>query len=219
MMQTSLGLKLRVLRAEHGWSLRQAAARAGVVKETISDLERNRTHALDVTLAKLAKAYKVPLEELLEAQAGAAGGDSPLAEAEAPPWPVGTATVVVLALRREVRDCVRRAEELGREIEDELLPSDDYLRWGVRAGRVLELVAEVGARLGTRRWLVGPLAEAGEELPGPEHEAFADLETEYTRLVKQMQHIVNRVRDEWKADDEIRAALAGLEAELGSRSA
>jgi transcriptional regulator with XRE-family HTH domain len=46
--------------------LRQAAARAGVVKETISDIERGVTHPQDVTLAKLAKAYGVPVEDLLE---------------------------------------------------------------------------------------------------------------------------------------------------------
>ena len=65
-MQESLGHRLRVMRAERGLSLREAARRAGVVKETISDIERGHTHPYDVTLAKLARAYDVPLEELLE---------------------------------------------------------------------------------------------------------------------------------------------------------
>jgi transcriptional regulator with XRE-family HTH domain len=65
-MQESLGHKLRLMRAERGLSLREAARRAGVVKETISDIERGHTHPYDVTLAKLAKVYDVPLEELLE---------------------------------------------------------------------------------------------------------------------------------------------------------
>ena len=55
-MQESLGHRLRVMRAERGLSLREAARRAGVVKETISDIERGHTHPYDVTLAKLAKA-------------------------------------------------------------------------------------------------------------------------------------------------------------------
>jgi transcriptional regulator with XRE-family HTH domain len=66
MMQTSLGHRLRLLRAERQLSLRQAAARAGVVKETISDIERGVSHPQDVTLAKLAHAYDVPVEDLLE---------------------------------------------------------------------------------------------------------------------------------------------------------
>jgi transcriptional regulator with XRE-family HTH domain len=65
-MQESLGHRLRVMRAERGLSLREAARRAGVVKETISDIERGHTHPYDVTLAKLARAYDVPVEELFE---------------------------------------------------------------------------------------------------------------------------------------------------------
>jgi transcriptional regulator with XRE-family HTH domain len=77
MMQTSLGHKLRLLRAERQMSLRQAAAQAGLAKETISEVERGLAHPHDVTLAKLAKAYDVPLEELLEEPEPAV----PLAEA------------------------------------------------------------------------------------------------------------------------------------------
>jgi transcriptional regulator with XRE-family HTH domain len=66
LMQESLGHRLRLMRVERGLSLREAARRAGVVKETISDIERGHTHPYDVTLAKLAKAYEVPVEELLE---------------------------------------------------------------------------------------------------------------------------------------------------------
>ena len=65
-MQESLGHRLRLMRVERGLSLREAARRAGVVKETISDIERGHTHPYDVTLAKLAKVYEVPVEELLE---------------------------------------------------------------------------------------------------------------------------------------------------------
>jgi transcriptional regulator with XRE-family HTH domain len=80
-MQESLGRRLRLMRAERGLSLREAARRAGVVKETISEIERGKTHPYDVTLAKLAKAYDVPLEELLEEE------PVPLGEALLPPGP------------------------------------------------------------------------------------------------------------------------------------
>ncbi len=65
-MQGPIGHRLRLLRAERGLSLREAARRAGVVKETISLIERGQSHPYDVTVAKLAKAYDVPLEDLLK---------------------------------------------------------------------------------------------------------------------------------------------------------
>jgi len=76
-MQEALGHKLRLMRAERGLSLREAARQAGVVKETISDIERGHTHPYDVTLAKLAKVYDVPLEELLEEPALAEKAEAP----------------------------------------------------------------------------------------------------------------------------------------------
>ena len=76
-MQESLGHRLRIMRAERGLSLREAARRAGVVKETISELERGHTHPYDVTLAKLAKAYEVPVEDLIQDPALAGKDDAP----------------------------------------------------------------------------------------------------------------------------------------------
>ena len=66
MMQGSLARKLRVLRAERGLSLTDAAERAGVTRDTVSNLERGKRHAYTPTLSKIAKGYGVPVEELLE---------------------------------------------------------------------------------------------------------------------------------------------------------
>lgn len=66
MVQGSLAHRLRVLRAERGLTLREAASLTGVAKETISDIERGLRHPHDPTLAKIAKGYGVPVEELLE---------------------------------------------------------------------------------------------------------------------------------------------------------
>jgi DNA-binding XRE family transcriptional regulator len=81
MMQESLGHRLRVLRARRGLTLREAAARTGVAKETISDVERGIRHPHDVTLAKIADGYGVDVEELLEepevALSGPPKADSP----------------------------------------------------------------------------------------------------------------------------------------------
>lgn len=66
MKQVSLGRKLRVLRGERGLSMRSAAERCGVTKETLSALERGTREPHDPTLAKIARGYGVPFEELLE---------------------------------------------------------------------------------------------------------------------------------------------------------
>jgi transcriptional regulator with XRE-family HTH domain len=105
-MQESLGHKLRLMRAERGLSLREAARRAGVVKETISDIERGHTHPYDVTLAKLAKVYDVPLEELLEEPALAG-------EAEAP---------------KEAGPLVNKDKLLASELESDT-PEEEHLRY------------------------------------------------------------------------------------------
>src|SRR5215211_9255563 len=73
-MHESLARKLRVLRAERGWTLNQAAERAGVQPETISDAEHGKRRPYTPTLTKIAKGYGVPVEELL-------GEAVPLAEA------------------------------------------------------------------------------------------------------------------------------------------
>jgi transcriptional regulator with XRE-family HTH domain len=69
MTHGSLALKLRVLRAERALTIEQAAAKAGVTPETVSDAERGRRHPYLPTLRKLAAAYDVPVEELLAREA------------------------------------------------------------------------------------------------------------------------------------------------------
>jgi transcriptional regulator with XRE-family HTH domain len=64
-MDELLARKLRVLRAERGWTLNQAAERAGVQPETISDAEHGKRRPYTPTLTKIAKGYGVPVEELL----------------------------------------------------------------------------------------------------------------------------------------------------------
>jgi transcriptional regulator with XRE-family HTH domain len=66
MMQGSLAERLRVLRAQRGLTLVEAAEKTGVGRDTLSDLERGRRHPVMPTLAKIARGYGVPVEELLE---------------------------------------------------------------------------------------------------------------------------------------------------------
>jgi transcriptional regulator with XRE-family HTH domain len=65
-MQYTLGRRLRVLRVERGLTLRDAERVTGVDKDTLSKIERGVRHPYDVTLAKVAQGYGVPVEELLE---------------------------------------------------------------------------------------------------------------------------------------------------------
>jgi transcriptional regulator with XRE-family HTH domain len=65
-MDELLARKLRVLRAERGWTLNQAAERAGVQPETISDAEHGKRRPYTPTLTKIAKGYGVPVEDLLK---------------------------------------------------------------------------------------------------------------------------------------------------------
>lgn len=123
MMQGSLPHRLRVLRAERGLTLREAASRTGVAKETISDIERGLRHPHDPTLAKIAKGYGVPVQELLEQPELSLAG-----KAEAPQaGPVDQRSEekeagqldVAWALRDYMK---RRADEYTRQLEDQENP-------------------------------------------------------------------------------------------------
>jgi transcriptional regulator with XRE-family HTH domain len=81
MMQGSLAEKLRVLRAREGLSLTEAAARAGVTRDTLSDVEHGKRQPYMPTLSKIATGYGVPVEELLEEPTQELAGASPLGKA------------------------------------------------------------------------------------------------------------------------------------------
>src|SRR5829696_95221 len=76
-MQGSLARKLRVLRAERGLTLRQAAEQAGVRPGTLSELERGLHRPHDITLSRVAKGYGIDVEDLLEEPALAGKAEAP----------------------------------------------------------------------------------------------------------------------------------------------
>jgi transcriptional regulator with XRE-family HTH domain len=106
MMQGSLAESLRILRAQRGLTLTDAAERAGVTRDTLSDLERGKRHAYMPTLAKIAKGYGVPVEDLLEELALTG-------KAEAPDTG-RTARGAALERYKSLRDRLFDIEELGR---------------------------------------------------------------------------------------------------------
>jgi transcriptional regulator with XRE-family HTH domain len=106
MISGSLAERLRVLRAQRGMTLVEAAEQTGVGRDTLSDLERGRRRPVTPTLAKIAQGYGVPVQELLEEPA-------PLAEASQDlQWQkVWTS---VRERQREVEDKVEELVALGR---------------------------------------------------------------------------------------------------------
>jgi transcriptional regulator with XRE-family HTH domain len=109
MMQGSLAMRLRVLRAERGLSLTEAAERAGIQRQTLALLERGERHPHDPTLAKIAKGYGVPVEELLEEPV-------PLAEA---PREAGSANARQLFAEHQARAAWQRAFDESRRFRSQ----------------------------------------------------------------------------------------------------
>jgi transcriptional regulator with XRE-family HTH domain len=125
-MQGSLARKLRVLRAERGLTLRQAAEQAGVRPGTLSELERGLHRPHDITLSRVAKGYGVPVEDLLEEPVLA--GPKAKAPSEAGQWgreahglaPYATPEerrAVLNEVGRVVQYAVGRAEYWEQELE------------------------------------------------------------------------------------------------------
>jgi DNA-binding XRE family transcriptional regulator len=68
MMPGPIALKLRVLREERGLTQREAAGLAGVSRLTVYRLESGKQAPYMPTVTKIARAYGVPLEELVGEQ-------------------------------------------------------------------------------------------------------------------------------------------------------
>src|SRR4051812_29290865 len=66
MTERSLAAKLRLLRAQRGLTVKDAAAQLGIDRHTLRRIELGTQGAQYPTLAKIAKGYGVPVEELLE---------------------------------------------------------------------------------------------------------------------------------------------------------
>jgi transcriptional regulator with XRE-family HTH domain len=158
MTQTSLGHKLRILRAERGLTLREAASLTGVAKETISDIERGIRHPHDVTVAKLARAYDVPVEDLLTEEPVLAGNaETPDAE-----------------LPEDLDDLM----QMARELKAEWTRLMDYERMS-RPGeyervrpRLNEIERELGMIKARADELNPPLAWVSYQLDGPHQVEF-----------------------------------------------
>jgi transcriptional regulator with XRE-family HTH domain len=66
MMPGPIAMKLRALREERGLTQKQAAELSHVTPQTLIDIESGKRPPYMPTLTKIAKAYGVPVEELVE---------------------------------------------------------------------------------------------------------------------------------------------------------
>jgi len=66
---TSLGKKIRAMRKDRGWTTSYLAERAGVKQSIISRTENANTSPNYETIEKIAKAFGVPLVEILPVEA------------------------------------------------------------------------------------------------------------------------------------------------------
>jgi transcriptional regulator with XRE-family HTH domain len=77
MTQKSLADRLRLLRAQRGLTVKDAAQQVGVDRHTLRRIELGTQDAQYPTLAKIAEGYGVPVEELLEEPVAAGKAEAP----------------------------------------------------------------------------------------------------------------------------------------------
>jgi transcriptional regulator with XRE-family HTH domain len=77
MTQKSLADRLRLLRAQRGLTVKDAAQQVGVDRHTLRRIELGTQEAQYPTLAKIADGYDVPVEELLEEPVAAGKAEAP----------------------------------------------------------------------------------------------------------------------------------------------
>jgi transcriptional regulator with XRE-family HTH domain len=77
MTQKSLADRLRLLRAQRGLTVKDAAQQVGVDRRTLRRIELGTQGAQYPTLAKIADGYGVPVQELLEEPVGAGKAEAP----------------------------------------------------------------------------------------------------------------------------------------------
>src|SRR3954452_21594298 len=117
MMPESLASKLRILRAHYGYTLAEASKITGVDRGTLSNLERGIHAPYTPTLAKIAKGYGVPVEELLEEPVLAPGKDEAPHESGQPDHVESILDIVeevVFHQRWQARQAQARTEESDR---------------------------------------------------------------------------------------------------------
>jgi transcriptional regulator with XRE-family HTH domain len=158
LMQGSLARKLRVLRAERGLTLRQAAEQAGVRPGTLSELERGLHRPHDITLSRVAKGYGVPVEELLEEPVPLAEASQEMRRLE-DKWPEAEPPQDPLQWERVLASVLDRQREVEAKVEELIAlgvgEADPYeVKWALEEAEdcwhTLMLALPGGGREGNR---------------------------------------------------------------------
>jgi len=157
-MQGSLAKKLRVLRAERGLTLRQAAEQAGVRPGTLSELERGLHRPHDITLSRVAKGYGIPVEELLEEPVPLAEASQEIRRLE-DKWPEAEPPQDPLQWERVLASVLDRQREVEAKVEELIAlgvgEADPYeVKWALEEAEdcwhTLMLALPGGGREGNR---------------------------------------------------------------------
>jgi transcriptional regulator with XRE-family HTH domain len=179
--------KLRRIRAEKGLTMDTLEERTGVSKRTISEIERGMRTPHTLTLAKLANALEVDLDELLEEEAGK--GDAPPSSPEPEKVSEEERRARLGGLGEAVESLAEWAEGLARD--PELFNKQ----------RVIDVVFAGGKVAGLRdaaNWLG---ATARDALEGAEEEEAQRLSTALHRLTDATDRLCKRVTDEGPGEE------------------
>jgi transcriptional regulator with XRE-family HTH domain len=161
-INTLIALRVRELRADHGWSLDALAERSGVSRSNIALIESGKSSPTAVVLDKLATALKVALASLFERNPAAHGAPSPLVRvAEQPVWtdpasgyvrrsvsppgvgsPLQLVDVLFPAGQRVAYETAEREAEIHQQvwmIDGEMDVALGETRWRLRSGDCLAM--------------------------------------------------------------------------------
>ncbi len=133
-------------------TLVEAAEQAGIGRDTLSDLERGRRHPVTPTLAKIAKGYGVPVEDLLEEPVLAGKVEAPADTGRPEESAEARESVDYRKLHLELGDrLIGQLKETLAMLAD-VLPTDDYAefvkypfeeqRWRIETAERLNALAE-----------------------------------------------------------------------------
>jgi transcriptional regulator with XRE-family HTH domain len=191
MMQKPLATKLRLLRAQRGLTVKDAAGQLGVDRHTLRRIELGTQEAQYPTLAKIAKGYGVPVKDLLEEPALAGKAEAPKtgpavtpAVVDEPEEGLSPTKIYHDVLARErtpellleqlhehgIRTNLSEASILGQIIgmSDELLEEDpvdhERIGWLLAAAALSGLLTQDERRAAlqtAREWLAGEQTPAG----------------------------------------------------------
>jgi transcriptional regulator with XRE-family HTH domain len=205
MTHESLPARLRVLRARQGLTLIEAAEKLGIGRDTLSDLERGNRRPVMPTLAKIAKGYGVPVEDLLEEpvplgevpEVGPSKVQTPEGATEAE---VERRAIYLRVALEEIRDKAENARWALEEVpsfskaEGDIKPEQMLESWGHFIGELRDDVHHKA-----RRWRAALTEISGHEMPTWERALADEIRYQLERYEEIVEKLRARFNDEWQS--------------------